>query len=143
MTGSPGSRRDHSRFCLNEGWAEVRNTRGKKVRHHLTYELALPNGRILRTRISHPVNSERYGPSLWAHILADQLEVTESEFWACVTDGTLPDRGATIEIPVNALPVQLAHQLVHDAGIPETEVAKMDLARAIEVMNEYWSRPPE
>lgn len=143
MTGRPGSRRDHNRFCLNEGWAEVRNARGKKVRHHLTYELALPNGRILRTRISQPVNTELYGRSLWAHILADQSEVTEVEFWACVTEGTLPDRGVTTEIPVRALPAQLAYQLVHEAGISEAEVAQMDLARAIDVMSDHWSRPQE
>jgi hypothetical protein len=139
VSGGPGSRRDHDRFCQIEGWEQVRNARGR-TGHHITYRLRLPDGRVLRTRISHPVNNDTYGPSLCGHIL-DQLEVTEPVFWACVDDQKLPDRGAAAaEAPANALPAQLAHQLVHDAGIPEAEVAQMDLPRAIQVMSEYGRR---
>lgn len=60
----------------------------------MTYELTLHDGRVLRTRISHPVDRTVYGAAMWAHILRDQLDVEEAEFWACVLDGTLPDRGA-------------------------------------------------
>jgi hypothetical protein len=46
--------------------------------HHVTYELDLPDGRILRTRISHPPGRTTYGPSsLWAHVPRDQLQVSE------------------------------------------------------------------
>jgi hypothetical protein len=142
VSSGPGSRRDHDRFCQLEGWEQVRNARGR-TGHHVSYRLRLPDGRVLRTRISHPVNNDTYGPSLWRHILTDQLEVTEPVFWACVEDQKLPDRGAAAaKAPANALPAQLAYQLVHDAGIPEAEVAQMDLPRAIQVMSEYWSRPP-
>ena len=142
MSGGPGARRDHNRFCQVEGWTEVRNARGKNVGHHITYELALPGARILRTRVSRPANSETYGPSLWGHILGDQLEVSEAEFWACVTDGKPPDRGApTDEAPANALPASLVYQLIHEAGVPETEVAEMTLERAMEVMTAHWSKP--
>lgn len=140
MSG-PGSRRDHHRFCQLEGWTEVRNARGRKVGHHITYELTLPDGRILRTRISRPPNNETYGPQLWAQVL-DQLQVTEAEFWACVSDRRLPDRGADGgEAPANALPADLVYQLIHGAGVPEDEVATMTLERALEVMREHWSRP--
>lgn len=142
MSGGPGSRRDHDRFCQIEGWEQVRNARGK-TGDHITYRLRLPDGRVLRTRISHPVNNNTCGPSLWSHILDDQLKVTEPVFWACVDDHKLPDRGVVAaEAPATALPARLAYQLVHDAGIPEAEVAQMDLPRAIQVMSEYWSRPP-
>jgi hypothetical protein len=143
VSSAAASRRDHNRFCQVEGWEQVRNARGK-TGHHLTYELNLPDGRVLRTRISHPVNNETYGPRLWSHILSDQLEVTDTEFWACVEDGELPDRGsASAEVPANALPAQVVYQLIHDVGIPEAEVARMDLTRAVELLAEYWSRPRE
>lgn len=141
MSG-PGSRRDHDRFCRQEGWTEVRNTRGRKVGHHITYELPLPDGRILRTRISRPPNAETYGPRLWSHVL-DQLAVTEVEFWACVIDGRLPDRGEGGNPPPSALPAGLVHQLIHAVRVPEAEVATMTLERALAVLHEYWSRPAE
>ena len=142
MSGGPGTRRDHNRFCQVEGWTEVRNARGKKVGHHITYELALPDARILRTRVSRPPNNETYGPTLWGHILGDQLEVTEAEFWVCVTDGKRPDRRAlTADAPANALPASLVYQLIHEAGVPETEVAAMTLERAVKVMTAHWSKP--
>lgn len=140
MSAGPGTRRDHNRFCQLEEWTEVRNARGRKVGHHITYELTLPDGRILRTRISRPPNNETYGSHLWAQVL-DQLQVTEAEFWACVSDRQLPDRGnATDEVSANALPASLVFQLIHAAGIPEAEVATMSLERALEVMNEHWSQ---
>jgi hypothetical protein len=141
VSAGPGTRRDHHRFCQLEKWTEVRNARGRKVGHHITYELTLPDGRILRTRISRPPNNETYGARLWAHVL-DQLQVTETEFWACVSDRKLPARGAgSDEAPANALPADLVHQLIHSAGVPEAEVATMTLERALEVMREHWSRP--
>jgi hypothetical protein len=138
------SRRDHVKFCQTEGWTEVRNARGQHVRHHITYELALGSGAILRTRISRPANSDQYGPRLWSTILADQLCVTEDEFWSCVRRGVLPVREAPAPIlPSNALPASLAYQLIHDAGIPEHDVAQLNLDEALAIMREHWSRPPD
>ncbi len=140
MSG-PGSRRDHDRFCRIEDWTEVRDACGRKVGHHVTYELALPDGRILRTRTSRPPNSETYGPRLWAHVL-DQLQVTEAVFWACVSRRELPDRGTDSgEPPGRSLPAGLVHQLIHAVGIPEAEVVTMTLEDALEVLREHWSRP--
>jgi len=144
VSGAAASRRDHNRFCKTEGWDEVRNARGGKVEHHITYELTLSDGRILRTHVSRPADNTAYGLSLWKHILSDQLDVTEAEFWACVRDEQLPDRGAVaVEPPAQALPAGLVYQLIHVAGVLEDEVARMSLERALEVMNEFWSRPQD
>ena len=89
-------RADHDRFCQVEGWRRVRDARGRTDTHHITYELELPDGRTLRTPVSHPPDRTDYGPSLFAHILRDQLAVTEKEFWACVRDGTVPNRGGPV-----------------------------------------------
>ena len=138
-----GTRVDHNQFCVNEGWEKVRGARGGEVRHHVTYELPLPDGRILRTRISRPVKKETYGPDLWKRILSsDQLDVSEGEFWSCVRDKVLPDRGgAASETPQGALPAQLVYQLIHQAGVPEGEVAEMSVEDATARMVAYWSSP--
>lgn len=140
---SPGSRVDHNKFCTTEGWEPVRDARGRRLRHHITYELALPDGRILRTRISRPLNTTTYGAGLWATILREQLDVTEDQFWACVTDKRKPDRGQPpAKIPEGALPAQLVWQLINTAGVPEDEVARMTIEQAVAAMTAHWSKPP-
>ncbi|QYF88463.1 cytotoxic translational repressor of toxin-antitoxin stability system [Arthrobacter sp. PAMC25284] len=116
----------------------MKNARGKAVTHHATYELVLHDGRTLRTRISRPVDRTTYGPSIWGAILKDQLEVTGDQFWACVNHNQLPDRGAP-EMPDEALPLQLVHQLIHTVGIPEARVGAMSKEEAIESLTTYWS----
>lgn len=91
-----GNRTDHNQFCVNDQWEKARDARGREVGHHVTCELALPDGRILRTRISRPLKKETYGPTLWKTILRDQLEVTEDDFWACVKDEFAPTAATTM-----------------------------------------------
>lgn len=134
----PGTRDDHEKFCKIEDWAPVKNARGQKVRHHPTYELALHDGRILRTRISRPVDRTTYGPSLWSAILRDQLEVSADAFWGCVAGGVLPDRGAP-EVPAEALPLSLVIQLTRTAGLSEDAVAAMSKAEAVQALNDFWT----
>jgi hypothetical protein len=135
------TRADHQRFCETEGWEAVRNARGKASGHHaVTYELQLHDGRILRTRISHPPNSTSYGASIWGHILRDQLDVDEATFWACIRDGVKPDRGAP-EQPAQALPADLAHLLVTRLGLSSAEIAMLSREEAIARMQQYWSEP--
>jgi hypothetical protein len=131
------TRKDHQNFCLNEGWTEVRNARGKSG-HHLTFELTLPDGRVLRTRISHPPNRQTYGPSLWAHILRDQLHVSEDEFWACVREKTVPQRSRT-ESATPSIPAGVVAQLLSH-GVEESEVRLMSRSEAIERLNQIWSQ---
>lgn len=133
------TRKDHDTFCRVEGWRLVRDARGRTGTHHVTYELDLPDGRILRTRISHPVNRSNYGQSLWRHILRDQLHVEEADFWACVQDGTKPPRGLP-ELPAQALPADLVHLLISRVGLDETEVAAMSKQDALARLQRYWAQ---
>ncbi len=135
------TRADHDRFCVVEGWRVVRNTRGGSVTHHVTYELDLPDGRTLRTRVSRPPNRETYGLALWRHILGDQLCVDEATFWACVRDGVRPSRG-TMEPPPDSLPAEMVHLLVHRVRLSEAEVRTMSRAQAVERLVAFWSEPP-
>lgn len=132
------TRRDHDTFCRTEGWREVHNARGGTVRHHITYELGLATGEVLRTRISRPVSGDSYGPALWRHILRDQLHVDEPTFWACICDEIRPNRGNTAAPACETLPADLVHLLIHRIGLAEAEVAAMTKNQAIERVNQYW-----
>lgn len=132
-----GGRDDHEKFCVSEQWELVVNARGKPVRHHATYRLVLADSRVLRTRISRPVDRTTYSASIWNHILQDQLMVEDDEFWACVEAGVLPARG-TASVPESALPLALVWQLTHTAGIDEAVVALMTKVQAVQAINDYW-----
>jgi hypothetical protein len=132
------TREAHEAFGQAEGWQLVRNARGKTGTHHVIYELQLHDGRILRTRISHPVNRGSYGLEIWSHILTDQLDVDQAAFWACVRDGIRPDRGAP-EPPAGALPADLVHLLLTRVHLSEAEVAAMSKDEAIVRMQQYWA----
>lgn len=132
-----GGRDDHEKFCLTEHWELLTNASGKPVRHHSTYRLALPDGRILRTRISRTVDRTTYSGSIWNHILQDQLVVGDDEFWACVDDGLLPSRGAA-PVPASAVPLALVWQLSRTVGMDEGVVARMTKEQAVQAINAYW-----
>jgi len=141
MTFPAPTRQDHRAFCETEGWELVRDARGRTSGHHaLTYELQLYDGRILRTRISHPPDSSTYGKSIWSHILRDQLNVDEETFWASVREGVKPNRGEP-EVPPQALPAELVHLLISRLGLSSAEIALMSLEEAIGRMQQFWSEP--
>lgn len=138
MSWPAPTRADHRRFCRVEGWTQVRDATGRTGTHHLTYEFAILDGRILRTRISHPPNRSTYGRQLWAHILREQLDVDEGTFWAAVRDGVAPKRGARSE-PAESLPAELALLLLNRVGLTRQEIAVMTRAEAIERIDRFWT----
>jgi hypothetical protein len=138
MTWPQPTRQMHEKFCEIEGWDRVRDARGRTGTHHITCELRLRDARILRTRISHPVDRTTYGPGIWTHILRDQLEVKAAEFWQCVQDGVKPARGAP-ETPADSLPLELVHLLIHRVGLTEAEVAAMTRDEAVARLSRFWA----
>lgn len=112
------TRADHQRFNEVEGWTRIRDARGSTGTDHVTYEYERPDGGILRTRISHPVNRTGYGVDMWKHMLRDQLQVDEATFWACVRGKQRPGRGAA-ETPSESLPAGLVALLIRTIGMPE------------------------
>ncbi len=117
----------------------VRNATGRKNVHHITYELGVPDGRILRTRVSTPPDRTGHGRSVWAHIVRDQLDVDEGTFWACVRDEQPPSRGVTVPAGPG-LPVELAALLTSKVGLSEAEVASMTKTEAIDRLNRFWAQ---
>jgi hypothetical protein len=113
------------------------------VRHHRTYELELWDRRVLRTRISKPVDGTTYGPRLWKHVLRDQLDVTSGVFWRCVHDRVLPDRGApAIVVPRSAVPLYLVRALT-TLGVAEADVLTLDAAGAAQLHADLLNRETE
>ncbi len=139
MSWPAPSRDAHDRFCLTEGWKVVRNAKCRKVGHHITYEFTLPNGRVLRTRVSRPPDKTTYSKDMWGHILQDQLDVEEAAFWACVQDGVKPDRGVRAE-PAAAVPADLAYLLRVNLHLSDAEIGSMTREEAVARMAEYWQR---
>jgi hypothetical protein len=135
----PATRTDHQKFCVTEGWDRVRDAQGRTGTLHVTFELALPDGRTLRTRISHPVDRSDYGKSMWAHILRDQLDVEEDAFWACVGGGQLPERGGAPAVSTESIPAGVVSILLREVGLTEAEVAAMTRDQAIARVNQHWT----
>jgi hypothetical protein len=131
-------RERHEKFCAVEKWERVRDARGRTGTHHVTYELTLHDARILRTRISHLVDRTVYGAGIWGHILRDQLDVSEDEFWNCVLNGRLPGRGAPA-VPKEALPTDLVYLLIHRVGLAEEMVAELTKEDAVARLHRYWT----
>lgn len=143
MTKHPPADRDtHEKFCLTEGWTPVLRADGSAARHHVTFHLRLADGSVLRTRISRPVDRTTYGPSIWAHILRDQLAVTNEEFWACVNDGVLPPRSAPEEPTSEGLPLYLMNELVRRVGLRPEDAIALTTAEATERLAAWWAENP-
>lgn len=138
MSWPAPTRADHDKFCRVEGWTPVHDATGRTGTHHLTYEFALADGRILRTRISRPPNRSTYGPGMWAHILRDQLDIDVDSFWAAVRDEVVPRRGPAPK-PAETLPAEVALLLLHRVGLTREAIATMTRAEAIERLNRYWT----
>lgn len=134
----PITRKDHQQFCAIEGWELVQSARGKAVGHHLTYTFTHPDGRILRTRISRPIKPEPYGKTMAAHILRDQLEVRDKEFWACVNDKIKPNRDV-ISTAVEVIPASMLLMLKNELHMSEPELKGLRRDEAIQLVTEYWA----
>ena len=130
------TREDHDDFCVAEKWQLVRGASGQPVRHHRTYELALWDGQILRTRISRPVDRSTYSAGMWTQILRTQLAVDAETFWACVRDKKLPDRGAPETVTQKEpLPLYLVRAL-SELGVDESESLELTASEAAQLLSE-------
>lgn len=138
MKFGAATRDDHRRFCEIEGWRLVRSATGKRSTHHETYELELPSGDILRTRISRPPDRTAYGSGLWSHILRDQLQVSAEEFWQCVNDATMPARSQPAQTQ-QSVPTEVLYLLRERVGLQDDQLAELSAEAAIERLQQYWT----
>jgi hypothetical protein len=86
------SRRELEAFLHADGWEAKPTARGKAHGDHDRYRKRLPDGSVLSTKISHPVDDTSLG-TLWeSTIRLQQLQVTEQQFWDCIASGKPVDR---------------------------------------------------
>jgi len=81
-----------------------------------------------------------YGEDLWRTILREQLQVTEEQFWTCVSAGTRPDRSLiTQQEPVGqSIPANVV-QALRVNGVSDSEIAALGRDGAIKRAQEIWS----
>jgi hypothetical protein len=129
---------EHRRFVEVEGWQDKDKASLKRKGDHHRYTLTLANGDMLYTRVSHGRGQYR-NPGMFAHILRDELRVSEEDFWRCVDDGVSPPRPepATPTPPKEALDAKLARNLIRKVGLTQAQVAAMSEGEAVAAWNAY------
>ncbi len=114
------------------GWEEIPNlTRGRRrVGDHSRYRKTLPDGTVLRTKVSHALGDE-IGLDLLSHIVRDQLRTTMDHFRDVVA-GRAANEGASPGDRMEPIPGGLVTRLLYTVGIPEAGVRQMsaEVARA-------------
>lgn len=126
-------------FVETEGWKPKGTARGtKKQGDHERYTLALSDGTVLATRISHGTG-QYDDPSLVSHILRDELRVSEPDFWACVERGAKPPRPQPEPIrgAGNEIPYDLMRNLVKKVGIEPATIERLTKAEAVQAWRDY------
>ena len=131
---------DLHRFCEVDEWQIKKTARGKKAGDHTRYTKTLPDGTVLRTKVSHG-HKGIDDPDLFSHILRTQLQVTAEQFWDAVDHGTKPQRpGIEPEPPPKeAIPFDLARNLLTKVGTSQAELARMSKEEAVARWHEYLS----
>ncbi len=112
------------------GWEEIPNlARGRRrIGDHWRYRKTLPDGAILRTKVSHALGDE-IGPDLLSHIVRDQLRTTMEHFRDVLAGRPRDDR-APAEEQTEPIPAWLVARLIYTVGLPEAEVRQMSPTEA-------------
>jgi hypothetical protein len=135
--------RDLKRYLERSGWTlvERRTRRRSATGDHWRYEKDLPDGTILRTKVSHRLNKQ-IGDDLFARIPRDQLQISRAQFEA-VLAGESPDEPRVSTAPAGpSLPGWLVLRLIVTAGIDEKEVRSMSRDEAAAAWDAYRTRAP-
>ncbi len=124
-------KRELKRFCEIDGWEETQT----KSPDHTRYRKKLPDGSILRTKVSHGRGPACDDPGLWTQIWRHQLALrSQAEFWETLDTGSPALRGTdpTPAARKPQMPAWLFEYLIHRIGLPEDEVCAMSEAEATE-----------
>ena len=122
-------------FCRTDGWTRKADAPGRTVSKHEVWIKALHDGTVLRTVISKGRGS--YKASTTAHILKQELRVTEDGFWAAVRRGVPPRRPEPAARPATAetLPLGVVRALLA-AGCTVDEMRSLTLAQAKRILKQ-------
>ncbi len=122
-------------FLKHDDWDEDRPT------GHDFFEKTLPDGEILRTHASRS-GSKTMSPGRFKAILADQLRLSEAEFWEVLRTRTPALRPSPEPEPApRSLPLWLAQALEREVGLTRGQIAELDEIEARRQLDEARSRP--
>ena len=128
------------RFVEVEGWEDKDKVSQKKKGDHHRYTFVTPTGEILYTRISHG-NEEIHSLDLFKHILREQLQIDESQFWAAVNKGIKPKRPTPTTAPQQqGIDAKLARNLITKVGLSHADLSEMTETDAISIWNKWLNR---
>jgi hypothetical protein len=127
------------KFVEVEGWDDKDELSSKRTGDHHRYVMTTPTGERLMTRVSHGVG-QIADRDLFAHILRDQLQVTEAQFWDAVENGVRPERpkppgpdragGPSID-------AKLAKNLLTKVGMTQPELIGLTQPEAVAIW-QHW-----
>lgn len=122
---------EHKRFCKIDGWQELKSA-GEKQRDHEYYEKRLPNGGILRTKVSR--NKKEYGTDFWNRIWREQLGLeSEDQFWEALQSKEAVARERQVDPPKGPrIPGWLVQRLTQTAGLRWEEISGLSPGEALE-----------
>lgn len=119
------------------GWEEVPNVaRGRRrVGDHWRFRKVLPDGTILRTKVSHALGDE-IGSDLLGHIVRDQLHTTMQHF-RDVLAGRATGEAHVAHEQAEPIPGWLVTRLIHTVGMLEEQVRGMSADEALARWESY------
>ncbi|MBS2961883.1 hypothetical protein KGA66_02405 [Actinocrinis puniceicyclus] len=127
------------KFVEVEGWDDKDKLSSKRTGDHHRYVITTPTGERLMTRVSHGAG-QIADRDLFAHILRDQLQVTEAQFWDAVDHGVGPER-PTLPGPDPAegpsVDAKLARNLLTKVGMTQPELIGLTQAEAVAIW-QHW-----
>jgi hypothetical protein len=122
-------------FLRHDNWDEDRST------GHDFFEKTLPDGEILRTQASRS-GSKTMSPGRFKAILADQLRLSEAEFWEVLRTRTPAQRPSPEPEPTpKSFPLWLAQALEREVRLTRDQIADLDETEARQLLDETRSRP--
>jgi hypothetical protein len=124
-------------FCKADRWDPSRQTK------HDVYRKVLADGTALQTQTSRGKESDNIGAGLFHFILRVELQVSEAEFWEAIRTAEPASRPAHPAPPhVSPKPsAGLIFLLRKHVRVGDDEIGKLSKDEAVEMLNEYFSRP--
>lgn len=122
-------KKDLRRFCELDGWEKTEATSPD----HDRYRKRLPDGTVLRTKVSRGRGAIVRNPGLWAKVWRHQLHLeSEDQFWKALKDRMPAQRSATEpEPPEPQMDSWLFEALTMTFGVDENRVRDMEPDEAL------------
>ena len=126
------------------GWVGIVGWVDGRENDHTRYEKVLPDGEVLRTKISRG-GTGIDDPGLWKHVLRDQLRVSEDEFWAVLAEKRPANRGApplASGVGEEEIPTYVAEGLLK-VGLHDDQIMQISADKALARLHEVWAQPTD